>query len=123
MEKLRPVLKQIGRTLYLASIIVIFVTAPGIAYGLIVHKYFTMIYAFRAGIAVSAVLIAGGLLFPLIPNRIADKFRSRQFFEYKMHMEYMQDRAKKQEEGFQVLWIGIAAGSITGLIEIFVWLF
>ena len=107
----------------MASIIVMMTTVIGIIAGFIIKRTFTLEYAFAANFAIAALLIAVGLLFPAVPKRLVEKFKSRQLFEYKMHMEYMEERATKQEEGYNIMWIGIASGLIAGFIEILVWLF
>jgi len=107
----------------MASIVVIISAVIGIISGLIIKRTFTLEYAFNLSFTLAALMIAAGLLYPLIPKRFIEKVKSMQLFEYKMHMEYMQERSKKQEEGFHIMWIGITTGLIAGLIEILIWLF
>jgi len=106
----------------MALFIVVLTTIVSIIAGFILKRSFTLEYAFSANFAIAALLIAVGLLFPVVPRRLVEKFRSRQLFEYKMHMEYMEERATKQEEGYNIMWIGIASGLIAGFIEILIWL-
>jgi len=106
----------------MAIFIILVTSVIGIAYGLVLERSFTLGYAFSANFVVAALLIASGLLYPVIPKRLTDKLRSKQLFEYKMHMEYMQERATRQEEGYRIMWIGIAVAMIAGLIEILLWL-
>ena len=107
----------------MAVFVVVLVAVLGIAYGFIAYRSFTLEYAFMVNFVVAAVMIAGGLLLPAVPKRLVDKLRSKQLFEYKMHMEYMEERAKRQVEGYHVMWIGFASGAITGLVEILLWAF
>ena len=122
MNTLILLLKRIGKVLYTASMIVIVTAVIGVIYGLIVRGNFTLEYAFAANFIVAAVVIAAGLLYPIIPKRFIEKIKSAQLFEYKMHMEYMEERARKQEEGFHIMWIGISVALIAGFIEILIWL-
>ena len=105
----------------MASVVVLIAAIPGIIYGFIAHGSFIPDYAFTANFIAAAILIAGGLLYPYIPNRVLKSIKSNQLFEYKMHMEYMEERAKKRMEGYHIMWTGFATALIAGLIEILIW--
>jgi len=113
---------RIRKTLTSALAIAAIVTVCSIIYGLIAQRRFTIEYVFIANFAVSAVLIAAGLLLPLAPNRFVDKLRNRQLVESTMHKDFMESRAKKQKQGYGIMWIGLASGMIAGLIEVIIWL-
>jgi len=121
-DKLFELLRQIRRVLSTSIFIIAVVTVISVVYGLVADGRFTIEYVFVPNYVVAAVLIAGGLLFPAAPNRFVDKIRSRQLADYNMHKDYMDSRAQKQKQGFKILWVGIASASITGIVEIIIWL-
>jgi len=103
-------------------VVIAIVTVCSIIYGLVAHGRLTFEYVIMANAVISAVIIAAGLLFPLAPNRAVDRFRNRQLVEYSMHRDFMHSRAQKQKQGYKIMWVGISAALITGLIEIIIWL-
>ena len=115
-------MKAAWRVVKTALVCIVIVTVCSIIYGFAVDRHFTLTYASMANMVVAAVLILAGLVMPHAPNRLIDRFKTRQLADYTMQKTFMAQRKQKQKQGNHIMRIGFAVALIAGAVDVVIWL-
>ena len=110
-------MKRYLKLLLISLCLVVIIAASSLAYGLIVHRFFTLRYVFDANFFIGAVIILAGIVIMFLPT---DAFiKSNSVFERLTMIERKSDqREMRQQKARAVLWLGMFNILITGLIQL-----
>jgi len=121
-EEIKLALKRIGKTVFIAFQLVVVVSVISVIYGLVTDGKFTISYIFIANFATAALVIAAALVILIIPANMSARIRKSNLIDHTTYKEaYMEEREKKREKSYEILYLGITALLLTGIIELIVY--
>ena len=108
------------RVLLMSARIVGIVAALGIIYGFVTNGAFTLNYAFIANFWVGAVILLGGLAILITPTFLLLR-KSRLIDHTTYGTRFMEERDRKRDRSFELIYTGVCNISITGAVQLIVW--
>ena len=106
----------------MALVIIAIVTVISVIFGLISDGSFRLSRIFRWNFIVAALICAGGLVIQFLPFGLMTKIKTSKLIDHSNVVEVsMDEREKKRKKGLEVLFIGLTAFLITGVLEIVFW--
>jgi len=109
------------KTIFMSVRITAIVASLGVLYGLIAHSVFTLAHAFTANLWVGATILIGGLMVFITPTVLL--MRKSRLIDHTTYGErFMEERERKRLRAYELICIGICNISITGAVQLAVWL-